>query len=401
MRFARFFPVAGFPLHRCRLHLKLAAHGRRSSRRGGGGVAGAGAEKSVTWSPNSRAALLRDESGAIVGTTYGGAACWFPRRSKRGDRFAAIDATGAESVIRCGWCPGCRELDRQRLARRLVELYKEFAGDIWIAIAPARLSRHGAIATAIHRSRRLKFEPATYRLGADHVAFIAKGDRPALFDSRSRVLRSLKWRVVRLKRSRGRRAWAIVTAGILINREEYGEWRNRFYHRGLKPLERDREWQFSASFAPGLSAAAGRNRGVRAFAAGVSTHFPEAIALPHLLNRRRRALRASDAASVNQIVASIFERAAGGASLLTPRRAKRAASSTVAEFRDARSMPASAPAVERVPPRSAERSLNLIKGAGYQGSLHLRDRARPDFSDWAKRMAAKARARGDPPESKG
>jgi hypothetical protein len=64
-------------------------------------------------------------------------------------------------------------------------------------------------------------------------------------------------------------------------------------------------------------------------------------------------------------------------------------------------MPASAPAVERVPPRSAERTLNLIKGAGYQGSLHLRDRARPDFSDWAKRMAAKARARGDPPESKG
>ena len=81
--------------------------------RGSGGVAEA--EKSITWSPDARAAILRDESGAIVGTTWGGAQCWFPRRSKRGDRFALIDGAGAETIARCRWCPGCLRYDSQQL----------------------------------------------------------------------------------------------------------------------------------------------------------------------------------------------------------------------------------------------------------------------------------------------
>ncbi len=371
--------------------------------RGSGGVAEA--EKSITWSPDARAAILRDESGAIVGTTWGGAQCWFPRRSKRGDRFALIDGAGAETIARCRWCPGCLRYDSQQLGRRLVEHFKDFSGEIWIILVRAAYRNHGAVADSLYRSRKVSVERAFYRLGTDHLAFIARGKkpRPPRMSGRADSIR-----VFKVKRSRGRRAWAIVTAGLLVNREEYGAWRNRFYHRGLKPLPADRKWEFSASFAPGLSAAASRSFGVRAFAAGTSIHFPKAIALPHLRNRARRQMRrVSDAQAIDDIVASIFQRDAGLTSLLPPRRAQRAAASTVSGLRIARTTTAAGAAgdetqaVARVPSILRTRSLSSTKGAGYQGSLQLSDRGRPDFSAWAERMRALARARGDPPDKKG
>jgi hypothetical protein len=362
---------------------------------------GSSAEKSIVWSPDSRAALIRDESGAIVGTTYGGTQCWFPRRSKRGDRFSVINSSGDETVARCRWCPGCLQLDSQRRAEQLVEHFKEFDGEIWLIIVRASYRNHGSVADSLYRSRKVSVERAFYRLGTDHLAFIAKGAKPRPPKMRGRATQV---RVVRLKRSRGRRAWAIVTAGILVKREEYGSWRNRFYHRGIKPLPAERQWQFSARFAPGLSAAASRNRGVRAFAAGRSIHFPEAIALPRLKNRARRQVRAADAQNVDAILASIFQRAADGAFLLSPRRRR---ASDVSEFRTARMTSAvsgeaaEAPTAARVPSSPGTRLLYDVKEAGYQGSLHFRVRDRPDFSAWAEKMAAKARARGDPPDKKG
>jgi hypothetical protein len=324
--------------------------------------------------PSPYAAILRDESGEIIGTTYGCAQCHTPKRSKRGrHRFAAVDADGSETIIRCGDCPGCRELDRQRLAQRLVEHFKEFAGEIWIIVARCEPGCHRRLAAGVHRSNRTAVEPGFFLLAGDHVAFLALGKKPSPVFFRRRAS---SVRIEKIRRSRGRRAWAIVTAGVAAARSETFEpWQNRFYHRGLKPLARDRDWKFSARFAPGLSKTAHAG-GVRAFRAGVSIHLPAKISIELLFKRR----------------------AGGQISLLSP--PAKPASSSVPGFRIARTNPAAGEAgkremVARVPSTLQTRTLNSIKRAGYQGSLQKTI----DFADaWAKRMAEKARARGEPPK---
>lgn len=349
--------------------------------------------KAATWSPDARAALLRDSSGRIVGTTYGGTACWFP---KRPSRFAAVDSAGDDAtVIRCGWCPGCRELDRQRLAQRLVEHFKEYDGEIWIVTIRTHSQTRRFVRPSLLRRRGIRCERGFFMLGDQSCAYLVKGQRPQIPRA---LLEAHAVQVHRLNRSRGRRAFALVTAGLLVHRDDYGPWRKRFYLRGLPRLARDRAWRFIGAGKTGLHA--NRVPGARAARAGVTVHLPEAIPITRVRRRKGPERRRAQAAlSVDSIVHSIFQQVAGRSSgrfmLTAPTRgARRSVSLRNSESGSAGigvdAVSGRAPA-EPVPNGSGKRDLYSYKVAGYQGSLQF---VGSEFGAWAARMAEKARARG-------
>ena len=203
------------------------------------------------------AATWRDEKGAVVGTTYGGTMCLWPRKPWR-IRFSG---EGFEGVIRCGECPGCLEFDRRRLMDRLHTRYRatgaarcvspstggsaNSAGGadtftkLFVIRIYAPIELHASLSRKLHRRRGLELEPGMWRMGASSFAILSRSDAwPPL------VLRAmgLRFRVHPLRLSRGRRAFRILTAGLLVAREIYGEQINRWYARGLPPADRQK-WE--------------------------------------------------------------------------------------------------------------------------------------------------------------
>jgi hypothetical protein len=199
------------------------------------------------------AATWRNSQGAIVGTTYGGTMCLWPRKPWR----IRITREGFEHVIRCGECPGCLEFERRRLASRLHARYAPSSargadsstqtGTIGVEGAAknsrrlflvrifAPLELHASIAHALHRRRGVELEPGMWRLGATSFALLAR-TAPSLRAVLKRM--GLRHRVEPLRLSRGRRAFRNLTAGLLVAREIYGEQRNRWYARGLPKADR-------------------------------------------------------------------------------------------------------------------------------------------------------------------
>ena len=203
------------------------------------------------------AATWRTEQGEVVGTTFGGTMCLFPVKPWR----LKFSGDGFEGVIRCRECPGCLELDRRRMADRLNSKYGlrgETAHDskrrpgaecpvetarsprnLFVVRIWAPLELHASIAHKLHRRRGLELEPGMWRLGASSFALLAREATPL----RALLKRTgLRHRIEPLRLSRGRRAWRVLTAGITVAREIYGEQRNRWYARGLPPAERQK-WE--------------------------------------------------------------------------------------------------------------------------------------------------------------
>jgi len=201
------------------------------------------------------AATWRNDSGQVVGTTWGGTMCWFPRKPWR----LRIERDGFEHVIRCGECPGCLEFERRRLADRLSAKYPS-AGGVRVATAGtatakspagtvepraqlyivriwAPLSRHTEISHKLHRRVGLDLEPGMYRLGASSFAVLSR-ERARL----PLVLRAagVQFRIEPVRFRRRRRAWRVLTAGLMVAREVYGEQVKRWYARGLPAANRER-----------------------------------------------------------------------------------------------------------------------------------------------------------------
>ncbi len=199
------------------------------------------------------AATWRDDQGAVVGTTYGGTMCLWPRKPWR----IRITRDGFEHVIRCGECPGCLEFERRRLAARLHAKYSsanDIAKDTTAVggVGSAGLARgqrralflirifapidaHASIAHSLHRRRGVELEPGMWRLGATSFALLCR----SVTCIRAVLKRmGLKHRIEPLRLSRGRRAFRNLTAGLLVAREIYGEQRNRWYARGLPKADR-------------------------------------------------------------------------------------------------------------------------------------------------------------------
>lgn len=168
---------------------------------------------------------------------------------------------GFEGVMRCRECPGCLEFDRRRMADRLNQKYgapKEGLSDaqtgrmthaqrasasqlpqLFLVRIWAPLEQHAAIAHKLHRRRGLQLEPGMWRLGASSFALLSreKDTLPAILR-----LDGVRFRIEPLRLSRGRRAWRVLTAGLTVAREIYGEQRNRWYARGLPPADRQK-WE--------------------------------------------------------------------------------------------------------------------------------------------------------------
>lgn len=203
------------------------------------------------------AATWRDERGDVVATTHGATMCLWPRKPWR----IRISRERFEHVIRCGECPGCLEFDRRRLAERLHSKYRGLAqatrrgavrgndptrrhsaqvvSQLFVVRIWAPIELHAQLAHRLHRRRGLELEPGMWRLGASSFALISRAVAPL----RSLLKRlGVKFRIEPLRLSRGRRAWRVLTAGMLVAREVYGEQRNRFYARGLPPADRQK-WE--------------------------------------------------------------------------------------------------------------------------------------------------------------
>ncbi len=205
----------------------------------------------------SFAATWRDDQGAVVGQSFGGTVCWFPKLPGR-LRIAREDF---EHVVRCRECPGCLELDRRRLADRLVQKYdalrataaatlkrtsasreKEHAAPIprlWLVRIYCDVANHAKLAHRLHRYKRFELEPGFARLGTSSVALLSRAILPLKAWLRSE---RIAFRIESIKLRRRRRAWRGLTAGLLIARDKYGADLNRYYFSGLPPAERE-SWE--------------------------------------------------------------------------------------------------------------------------------------------------------------
>ena len=262
------------------------------------------------------AATWQTAEGQVVGTTWGGTMCWFPRKPWR----LRIERDGFEHVIRCGECPGCLEFERRRLADRLHARYSSGSATTTTRSTPssrvsvgtaaasvaqlfivriwAPLSRHTAISHKLHRRVGLELTPGMYRLGASSFALLSR-EKTKL----SLVLRAarVEFRIEPVKLRRGRRCWHALTAGVLVARSVYGEQVKRWYARGLPPAAREK-WNVLKlkQYRP-----YDRAIGTRAWTAGKLVLVPPEIWLIRRTDRRSlRALlnRAPNPESVNQVM---------------------------------------------------------------------------------------------------
>lgn len=250
---------------------------------------------------DSFAATWRDDDGAIVGHSFGGTVCWFPKLPGR----LRIAGEGFEHIARCRECPGCLELDRRRLADRLVEKYSAAHGDevhstrvkgqcrkadrqssrvaLFLVRCYVPLENQGRFAHRVHRIRRLGLEPGFWRLGTSSVALLSRFRAPLVDWLRNK---RIAFRIEPLKLRRGRRAWNSLTRGLLIAREKYGENLNRWYAKGLPQIDRQKWQVVKREYEKGYD----RQSSPRAWKAGrVVLVPPEAWRLGRLDRRRLRA----------------------------------------------------------------------------------------------------------------
>lgn len=203
------------------------------------------------------ATWCEEETGQVVGSTFSGTVCWAPRKPWA----IKFSGDGFEGVIRCGECQGCLEFDRRRLADRLHRKYtkpksgpnaqgqmsrkaEELIGrsagpHLFVVRIWTKLLDQSALSHRLHRRRGIELEPGFFRLGDQSFALLSRGQTRI-----NQVLKSLrlKYRIERVRLSRRRRAWRVVTAGVNIAREVYGEQVKRWYVRGLPPAEK-KSWE--------------------------------------------------------------------------------------------------------------------------------------------------------------
>ena len=330
---------------------------------------------------NPRAATFRKGDGEVVGTTWGGTWCWHPVNPAK---YATESEDGGDvHVIRCRRCPGCMELDRRELADRLVLTFNKEVVDIWVGllevgleVAPRAASQFGRIMSGA------KFW-GWCRIGASRIAVIVAGRKPPVLARLLSIGRLVS--LSRVRRTRKRRAWSTVTAGILYSRSVYGEQTNRWYMRGLKRVPRAKRvglWRGRARQKnPEL------RQGVAGVRGGLMLCPPESYRPPRLLKRAPRGGRRF--AGVRGNVEPIGKVLADLPSML--------ASTTLAKYQLSPGRGAAVPKSPNFGRREArtafeeQRSIPLT--ARYSSS-RVDDRAEIDA--WLARMAAKARARGDP-----
>lgn len=331
--------------------------------------------------PNLRAPIRRDGEARPIGSARGDTVCWFPRNHAKS---SAVNADGiSEHQIRCGFCLGCRRFEQRRLTRRLGQLFSQHEGQIWtieIQGAPERLKK--AI-RSLHRASSVEVIPGHYKLGSAGTLLIALGSRPTL--KHVTACNGLTYKLRQIRRPSAAKAWRLSTRGMLIERDEYGEQTNRFYHRGLPPAEKLAGWRWARG---GIrSRHSGVYPHVRAWRDGVGVYRPDEYAPLHLVDRERR--RFSGATKLEPI-GGLFEKALDVAITPTLVRASHVNRRPPAGGRLSVQRDSGNP----TPTSSNSLSpLNSNSGGGYASSNQSES-----FKSWADRMIELARARGRPPD---
>lgn len=330
---------------------------------------------------NPRAATFRDAEGRVVGTTWGGTWCWHPINPSK---YATVSEDGEDvHIIRCRECPGCLELDRRLLADRLMATFCEEVRSIWVVMVEASMEMAARICLSLRRTLKWSRVWGWCRIGGSHIAIVVAGQKP--FVPVVRLWHGLKVSLIRVSKTRKRRAWRGVTAGILYSRSVYGENVNRWYIRNLKNVERVKRvavWRGSGrSSHPEMLA------GVAGVRAGVSIHPPEAYRPPRLVKRRshgvgRFARARGNVEPIGAVLADLPFLSASTTFAIT--------SSQVAGEAGAPNK-SNAEIALRAPFSQEQRSTKLI---GRYSSSHELDRAEIDA--WVARMTEKARVRGAP-----
>jgi hypothetical protein len=250
----------------------------------------------------------------VVKTTSDATTCTAPRFPRD---LAAATADGEfESILPCRNCDGCRRFDALILRRRLAEHYKGVTDELWMVVIEAPLAEHARLVARLRRERPDVFEPALYRLGDTHVALVVRGQRPAL--ERIRALGTRHARVDPIGQRRTGHAFRLLVRGMLVERSNYGQWANRFYHRGLAKLEKE---EFTVERQGGIRKRHPEARGgMRAWRRGL-TLYPNTVVQGQeilsgfiardreqvVVGRERRRVRTSkDAAHSPAQVAAIF-----------------------------------------------------------------------------------------------
>jgi len=205
-------------------------------------------------------------------------------------------------VARCRSCPGCRELDRRRLADRLEQRYPDRSTPLFLLRIYAPLASQNRAVRLLRRRKNTELEPGIYRLGVNAIAVLARS---------AAVLAALykrtdpKARIERIRRTRGRRAWRPITAGLLVSRESYGAQRKRFYAAGLPPAHKER-WTVEKL---AVNTAYSRFTSPRAWSAGGLQLIPPAVfGLQRSLRRdlRRGVASATTPQEARRVLAMVF-----------------------------------------------------------------------------------------------
>lgn len=200
---------------------------------------------------DSLARWIRDDGSEryVPATTM----CLWPRKPHR----LRIVRPGFEAVIRCGDCPGCRELDALRLQRRFAKTYAERSADGRVLTKESTLSSplgclgspvrlfavrvycpreiHATLIRQMHRWRGVNIEPGFVLAGVE--SFIVVSSSPAELKLRL-GRRRLRLDVRPIGNPTRARSWRHVARGLIVARSAYGENINRFYRRGLARLEK-------------------------------------------------------------------------------------------------------------------------------------------------------------------
>jgi len=327
---------------------------------------------------NDRAATFRTADGEIVGTTWGGTLCWYPRKPSS---LACVSRDGErEHVIRCGWCPGCLELDRRRLAERLQTHYAKCEVKLWLLILEVGRS---ISLTTIRKIRRILHgsnRSGLYRLSNHRLALIVAGTKPIASAVASATGADVT--LTSVKRTRGLRAWGLLTSGMLVSRDAWGKWTNRFYHRGLPQLERER---WAVETRGGLRKRhGGAGQGVRGVRDDVFL-FPPLAWLPPRLAHRKGPMesRTRQPERIGTTLANLTSRLRISEFRSDDGRADELAISSPARVLG----PALSPRVRRTFAKSGS---SILDETRYQGSVNS---DRSDLDAWAERMKQKAEAR--------
>lgn len=178
---------------------------------------------------HARAAVWRDRNGRAVKTTTDELYCLAPVLPR--DLAARTEDGEYETTLRCRKCLNCRKYECLRTRRRLAAHYKGVTDELWIVTVEGCAGEASRLRTRLHRHRVGAALEGFYRLGDTGFAMVARGERPAL--QHIRALRTRTVRVEKLGQRRKPREFRALVRGLMAEREHYGAWANRFYHRTL------------------------------------------------------------------------------------------------------------------------------------------------------------------------